>query len=101
MQEEFRKYQDAHSAAYFSYLGASRWFAFWLDFATAVYASVIILFCFSLEQMGKTIRLNSSLFVNLDIRENILVFRYAFGWPCNFIRDYPDCFSVSGGCEFC
>ncbi|XP_072399234.1 probable multidrug resistance-associated protein lethal(2)03659 [Diabrotica undecimpunctata] len=43
LKEEFDRFQNQHSAAFFMYLGANRTFGFWLDFICVIYITLVIL----------------------------------------------------------
>ncbi|CAG9836010.1 unnamed protein product [Diabrotica balteata] len=42
LKEEFDRYQNLHSAAFFMYLAANRTFGFWLDFICVIYVGLVI-----------------------------------------------------------
>ncbi|KAI2473981.1 ATP binding cassette (ABC) transporter subfamily C member [Diabrotica virgifera virgifera] len=42
LKEEFDRYQNLHSAAFFMYLAANRSFGFWLDFICVIYVGLVI-----------------------------------------------------------
>ncbi|CAH1105144.1 unnamed protein product, partial [Psylliodes chrysocephalus] len=54
LKNEFDKYQNLHSAAFFMYLGANRTFGFWLDFICVIYIALVIVALLFLksEQFG-------------------------------------------------
>ncbi|CAG9854244.1 unnamed protein product [Phyllotreta striolata] len=54
LKDEFDKYQNLHSAAFFMYLAVNRTFGFWLDFICVIYIALVIVALLFLknEQFG-------------------------------------------------
>lgn len=64
LSKEFDVHQDTHSSAYFTFMGCTRTFAFWIDSLSAIYI-VIVTYSLVLFFDGKSIiLLCSSLIVN-------------------------------------
>lgn len=81
LEKEFHEFQDFNTSCYYLFIGASRWFAFWLDIVCLLYV-IVVTYSFLIFGSGKYIeklRFENILFLILNVNFSRRQWQSRFG----------------------